>query len=144
MTSTLKERIQERLEATGLTNAQLAIACDVKQPTSFNWGSGKTKHIKGKPLLLAAKALGVTPEWLDSGNPPKFPEEAQRHTGMKEERPPFPNYDPWTLEAIGLLHKLNEADRRSAVICLRTFVQQLGPPGLGQGVPLADNRKIAS
>ena len=143
MISTLQDRIQERLEVTGLTNAQLAKACNVKPPTSFNWGSGKTKNIKGVPLLLAAKALGVTANWLADGTPPKYPSEAPQSLAVHDERARYPNYDPWTLEAIGLLENLHEADRRAAVICLRAFIQQIGPPGYGQGVPLAENRKIA-
>lgn len=72
MSNSLSDRIKERLEATGLNNAQLAAAAGVKQPTSFNWGSGKTKNIKGEPLLLAARALGVTPEWLSTGKGQKL------------------------------------------------------------------------
>ncbi len=72
--STLAERIKERMQAVGLKNADLARACKVRTPTSFNWGSGKTKNIKGEPLLLAAKALGVTPEWLATGKGAMFPE----------------------------------------------------------------------
>jgi transcriptional regulator with XRE-family HTH domain len=70
MPLTLQSRIKERMKALGITNAQLAAACKVKPPTSFNWGSGKTKSIKGEPLLLAAKTLGVTPEWLATGKGP--------------------------------------------------------------------------
>lgn len=66
--STLAERIKERMQIMGLTNAQLAKAAHVKQPTAFNWGSGKTKNIKGEPLLRAAQALGVTPIWLATGS----------------------------------------------------------------------------
>lgn len=66
-------RVKERMTAMGLNNAQLAAACKVKPPTSFNWASGKTKNIKGEPLLLAAKTLGVTPEWLATGTGQKFP-----------------------------------------------------------------------
>lgn len=76
MSSTLSERIKERMAATGLNNAQLAAAAGVKQPTSFNWGSGKTQKIKGEPLLLAARALGVTPEWLSTGKGPKLRDRA--------------------------------------------------------------------
>lgn len=72
MNTTLAERVKERMKAMGLINAQLATACNVKPPTSYNWSSGKTKNIKGAPLLLAAKALGVNPEWLASGKGPKF------------------------------------------------------------------------
>lgn len=67
MNSTLSERVKERMAAVGIKNAELAQLCGVKPPTSFNWGSGKTKSIKGEPLLLAARALGVTPDWLATG-----------------------------------------------------------------------------
>jgi len=76
MMNTLAERVKERMKVMGLTNAQLALACKVSQPTTFNWASGKTKNIKGAPLLLAAKALGVTPEWLSTGKGQKFPANA--------------------------------------------------------------------
>lgn len=65
--SSLADRIKDRMKAMGLNNAQLAAACGVKPPTSFNWASGKTQSIKGEPLLRAAKALGVTPDWLATG-----------------------------------------------------------------------------
>jgi transcriptional regulator with XRE-family HTH domain len=71
--STLADRIKERMKAMGLNNVELARAAKVKPPTSYNWGSGKTKAIKGEPLLRAATALGVTPEWLSSGVGKKFP-----------------------------------------------------------------------
>lgn len=80
MTKTLKERVNQRMEAMGLKNIDLARACKVKAPTSFNWASGKTKNIKGEPLLLAAAALGVTPNWLANGTEPKFPEHAKNTT----------------------------------------------------------------
>lgn len=72
MNNTLADRVKERMQAMGLNNAQLASASKVKPPTSYNWASGKTQNIKGAPLLLAAKALGVNPEWLASGKGPKF------------------------------------------------------------------------
>lgn len=53
-----------------LKNAALARAAGVKPPTSYNWAHGKTKSIKGEPLLRAAKALGVKPEWLATGKGP--------------------------------------------------------------------------
>lgn len=147
MSSTLKDRIHERLEATGMTNAELAKACNVKQPTSFNWASGKTKKIKGTPLLLAAHALGVTPEWLDSGSGKKFPNTYDsRHYVNDSDAPdiqPKPIEDPWILEAIATLKKLDDADRRAAVLNLRTFVQQIGPPGAGQALPVAEKSQRA-
>ncbi len=65
--STLGDRVKERMKALSLTNVELARAAKVKPPTAFNWGSGKTKAIKGEPLLRAAAVLGVTPQWLATG-----------------------------------------------------------------------------
>jgi transcriptional regulator with XRE-family HTH domain len=73
MTSTLAERVKERMQALGMKNAELARQSGVQPPTSFNWSSGKTKAIKGEPLLKAAAALQVTPKWLATGRGPKFP-----------------------------------------------------------------------
>lgn len=56
-----------RMHALGMSNAELARLAKVRPPTSFHWASGKTKSIKGEPLLLAARALGVTPDWLATG-----------------------------------------------------------------------------
>jgi len=72
MSSTLAERVKERLQALGMKNAELARLCGVQPPTSFNWASGKTKAIKGEPLLKAAAALQVTPKWLATGRGPKL------------------------------------------------------------------------
>jgi hypothetical protein len=73
MKPTLADRVKERMVAVGIKNAELAALSGVKPPTSFNWGSGKTKSIKGAPLLQAARALGVTPDWLATGLGEKFP-----------------------------------------------------------------------
>lgn len=72
MSSTLAERVKERMQTLGMKNAELARLCGVQPPTSFNWASGKTKSIKGEPLLKAAAALEVTPKWLATGRGPKF------------------------------------------------------------------------
>lgn len=72
MTSTLAERVKERMLALGMKNAELARLSGVQPPTSFNWSSGKTKAIKGEPLLKAAAALNVNATWLATGKGPKL------------------------------------------------------------------------
>lgn len=103
--TTLSERVLERMQAQGLKNAQLAAACKVRPPTAFNWHSGRTKSIKGEPLLLAAKALGVTPEWLATGRGPKFPP-GDGPIGLSEPSAvsylPPPRHDALTTELLGL------------------------------------------
>lgn len=141
MQTTLQDRIKERMKATGLNNAQLAAACKVKQPTSFNWASGKTKNIKGTPLLLAAKALGVTPEWLATGVGTKYPPTAT--TGQVPANAPIAGYiqptdlDEWTLAVIAIMKSLKAHQREGALAALRTYVGNLGPPRIGQTLQVA-------
>lgn len=85
MNTTLAERVTERMEAMRLSNAKLAKAAKVKPPTAFNWACGKTKNIKGEPLLLAAIALGVTPGWLATGMGKKFPDTSEQKHSVQEE-----------------------------------------------------------
>jgi transcriptional regulator with XRE-family HTH domain len=140
--SALADRIKERLLATGLSNAQLAKASKVKQPTAHNWGSGKTKAIKGEPLLAAATALGVNPKWLATGVGPKFPEARPLAEPRYAVRDAVASYDiklddVWTREAVMLLTKMSPEDRRAAVLNLRVFSKSLGPPGNGQDISVA-------
>ena len=139
--STLADRIKERLLATGLSNAQLAKAAKVRQPTAHNWGSGKTKAIKGEPLLAAAIALGVNPKWLATGQGPKFPAELSDAATRHEIRDSTAKYeighDVWIREAVMLLTSMSPEDRRAAVLNLRVFSKSLGPPGNGQDIPVA-------
>lgn len=50
--------------------ADLARFCGISQPSVSNWFSGRTKQLKGEPLLKAARYLGVRPEWLADGSGP--------------------------------------------------------------------------
>ncbi|APW38988.1 hypothetical protein RD110_18720 [Rhodoferax koreense] len=138
--TTLQDRINERMGVMKLTNAQLAKAAGVKPPTSFNWANGRTKNIKGEPLLRAAKALGVTPEWLASGKGTKFPASEGANNSVREaerEYRPQREFDAWTLEAIGIFERMREADRRGALAVLRSYAQNLGPPSDGQALQMA-------
>jgi hypothetical protein len=92
--------------------------CNVKPPTSFHWGSGKTKNIKGEPLLLAAAAFGVTPGWLATGKGPKFPALEPPASPIAGEKPASyqwnPPPPPWPFESISEedYKKLSDLDRR--------------------------------
>lgn len=136
--STLAERVKAQMEAKQLSNKELAIAAGVRPPTAHNWGSGKTKAIKGEPLLRAAAAFGVNPHWLATGRGPKYPadgviEPVVREAGATYGEPA----DPWILEAIKILTHMAPEDRRAAVLNLRVFSHNLGPPGNGQNLPVA-------
>lgn len=68
---TLAKRIQECLDESGQTVAELARAVGVKGPSVYDWLNGRTKRLKGMHLLHAAQFFGVSVDWLDSGKLPK-------------------------------------------------------------------------
>ena len=63
----LAERLLKAMEHAGLSQADLARACDVKPPSVNGWLSGKAKFLRGENLLKAAAALGVNQKWLATG-----------------------------------------------------------------------------
>jgi transcriptional regulator with XRE-family HTH domain len=63
----LSERVRLAREAAGLTQAQLAKACGIAQPSVHDLESGRTKNPRSSSLLKIANALGQTPEWLVNG-----------------------------------------------------------------------------
>ncbi|TXH43744.1 MAG: hypothetical protein E6Q97_33655 [Desulfurellales bacterium] len=66
--STLSERL--RLAMSGppeISQADLARACGLKQPSVHDWISGRTKRMSAQYLLPAASLLRVNPEWLATG-----------------------------------------------------------------------------
>jgi len=134
----LADRIKDRMESTGLTNAGLARAARVQPPTAHNWGSGKTKAIKGEPLLRAAAALGVTPEWLATGKGKKFPDPNPAPNLAQEPSKPYcESDDPWICEAVDTLLQMSADDRRAAVLNLRVFRQSLGAPRHSKNLSVA-------
>lgn len=129
------------MKAMGLNNAQLAAACNVRPPTSFNWASGKTKNIKGEPLLRAAKALGVNPEWLATGigtmsisgpEPPTHIAAEPTVAYLPEKKP-----DPMTQELLELFSKLDPPSRREWLSNLRGFVAGRSPHSIGDAPAVA-------
>jgi transcriptional regulator with XRE-family HTH domain len=67
----LSDRLREALDAAGMNQRELAAACGVKPPSVNGWLSGKAKFLRGENLLLAAKALNVSEQWLATGRLPK-------------------------------------------------------------------------
>jgi len=63
----LAERIYRARKNARLTQKQLGDYCGVKSQTVSQWESGKIQKLEGTNLLSAAKALGVSPEWLATG-----------------------------------------------------------------------------
>ncbi len=139
MDNTLSARIKDCMAAVGVNNEQLAAACKVKAPTSFNWASGKTKKIKAEPLLLAAKLFGVTPDWLATGQGPKFIEGTQTLSIREKtvEYLPQPKPDKLTTELIYLFGQLDRAGKQEYLVYLRGFVAGRSPHKDGQALSVA-------
>jgi transcriptional regulator with XRE-family HTH domain len=76
--SQLAQRLQQRLNDLGLSQKELADSCGISAPAVNDWLSGKTKSLKASTLLKAAKALAVSPQWLESGLGVKSPREDNR------------------------------------------------------------------
>jgi transcriptional regulator with XRE-family HTH domain len=97
---------------------------------------------RSKYFTDLAKALGLTLDQLTdtsniyTPNPPKKPTTLtvnEAGTQYKVSKGP----DQWITEAVATLEKLNEADRRAAVLNLRTFVLALDPHKDGQALQMA-------
>lgn len=71
----ISERIRLAMREAEMSQVDLAKACGLKPPSIHGWLSGKAKFLRGENLLKAAKALGVTEEWLANGKGPMRPEE---------------------------------------------------------------------
>jgi len=65
--TTLADRIKMAMAESGVSQAELARACGVKPPSIHGWLSGKSKFLRGENLLLAARRLGVSQDWLATG-----------------------------------------------------------------------------
>lgn len=66
----LSERIKIAMQAAGMSQVELARACGVKPPSVHGWLNGKAKFLRGENLLLAARALNVSQDWLATGDGP--------------------------------------------------------------------------
>jgi phage repressor protein C with HTH and peptisase S24 domain len=77
MTTALQQRLEKALDAMPTdqrpSKADLARAAGIKPPSVSDWFTGKTKSLRGETLLAVARALGVTPEWLNTGRGPMRP-----------------------------------------------------------------------
>lgn len=72
----LKDRFREARSAAGLTQEELAKRVGVSQNTIFKIENGVTK--KPRDIVVFAKALGVTVDWLSEGNPPQSDEKPSK------------------------------------------------------------------
>lgn len=55
------DRLREARDKAGLSDTDIARACDVSNPTVYGWMTGKTVNIEAQNLLAACKFIGVSP-----------------------------------------------------------------------------------
>ena len=65
--NTLAQRIQLAMSRKNLSQADLARVTGAARSSVTNWLNGRTQNLKGKNLVKAAVALGVTTDWLAYG-----------------------------------------------------------------------------
>jgi phage repressor protein C with HTH and peptisase S24 domain len=70
---TLSDRISLAMSESGMSQTDLATACNVSQPSVNDWVSGKTRSLKASTALRAAAALDVGVLWLTEGTGPMRP-----------------------------------------------------------------------
>ncbi len=146
---TIGERIRQAREAKGLSGQALAELVGYRHQSAIGNLEARASGQGGNKIGAIADALGVPLEWLmrgpDANEIPFLAKSAGLSYSVAEpsaaliihDTDPTKSIDPWTYEAVQILTRLNEADRRAAVLNLRTFVQNLGPPGNGQTLPTA-------
>ncbi len=63
----LSERIKNERMTLGMTQAQLGERVGVDKSSISQWETGHVQNISGRNLIKLATALGVTSEWLETG-----------------------------------------------------------------------------
>ena len=66
--STLKDRIEEALLVKKASKRALAAACGVSPGAVMHWTSGRVLTLSAENALKASQFLGVSVEWLTTGN----------------------------------------------------------------------------
>lgn len=153
---TLKDRLIHARELRALTQAELAQKSHCAQSAIGNVESGTRQSLKN--IVLVARALGVSVDWLYDGKGPK-PERSDGLVGDVNAKtkykthadfgsglipasdvinlPSVQKYDPRTLEVIDIMSKLDESQKTAALARLREFINCLDPPQNGQALSVA-------
>lgn len=146
---TIGERIRQAREAKGLSGQALAERVGYSHQSAIGNLEARASGQGGNKIGAIADALDVPLEWLmrgpDGDKVPFINKSAEPTDSVAapssaviiHDTDPTSSIDPWTYEAVQILTKLKEADRRAAVLNLRTFVHNLGPPRNGQTLPVA-------
>lgn len=148
---TLKDRLIFARELRKLTQADLAKKSKCAQSAIGNVESGTRETLRN--IVLVARVLRVSVDWLYDGKGPKPEAEQKQQTNYTTgaNRPALvlsanaydnqtidtSDYDPYTLEVIHLMNRLRPEQRQAAAARLKEFVGHLAPPDNGQALPMA-------
>ena len=98
--STLADRMHLALTHTpGKTQADLARAVGVKQPSVNAWFSGETKTLKGSSARKAAEFFGCSRDWLETGRGDPGWSTSPEETGVLPPGPVVDALKGWRLQA---------------------------------------------
>lgn len=144
---TLKERLVYARELRGLTQGELAAKAKCAQSAIGNAESGERQTLRN--LVLVARALNVSPDWLFDGHGPKPTKTTDREVvytsaqvfpisaslaSENNKNSDLQQFDQHTLVAIELMQRLLPNQREGALAALRTHIGHLDPPRIGQAL----------
>ena len=98
--NTLADRVRLALQKVNATQADLAAACQIKPPSVSDWMTGKTKSLKGRSLIKAAKFLRVRDLWLSDGIGPMRSADDGDGPMRLEAHLPTPHDDLWPFSQV--------------------------------------------
>jgi len=87
--STLAERIKSERKEKKLTQEELGIRVGVSKSSVSQWESGLTKNMDGTNMIMTAKALGVNPNWLATGQGDKhltYEKQSLQNNGVNDKK----------------------------------------------------------
>jgi HTH-type transcriptional regulator, cell division transcriptional repressor len=70
---TLWDRIEIAMSAAAVNMAETARRAEIRPNTLTNWKSGKTERPRRNDIEKVARVLGVSPDWLMTGEGPMPP-----------------------------------------------------------------------
>lgn len=144
---TLKERLVYARELRGLTQGELAAKAKCAQSAIGNAESGERQTLRN--LVLVARVLKVSADWLFDGNgpqPTKEPIDATKNgfglvvpliASDNARNGDLQSIDPHTRAAMEIMQKLQPNQREGALAALKTHVGHLAPPRDGQALFVA-------
>ena len=97
------ERYCELRDQKGYKDSDISKIADITKSTFTDWKKGKSRPNVDK-LVLIARCLGTSVEYLVTG-----------------EKPEIPNFEPEQLELIELYSKLNKEQKSAVLNLLRSF-----------------------